>query len=153
MMIRYKQLLTYIKTAVTRNHSEKSINSILDYISTSKNVLNYNKYCLLIVYEFIAIHIQPFNSQNAKTYLLYKHFHQIFRWNYCKISMRRRLKRWRMPRMIDCGLKLIQNLENCIMTGMTFRSLEKFWSNFTNLVRCVFANFVFNSHSFRLWLK
>lgn len=37
-MNRYKQLLTYIKTAVTRNHSEKSINSILDYISTSKNV-------------------------------------------------------------------------------------------------------------------
>lgn len=38
MMNRYKQLLTYIKSAVTRNHSEKSINSILDYISTSKNV-------------------------------------------------------------------------------------------------------------------
>lgn len=38
MMERYKLLLTYIKSAVTRNHSEKSINSILDYISTSKNV-------------------------------------------------------------------------------------------------------------------
>lgn len=38
MMARYTQLLTYIKSAVTRNHSEKSINSILDYISTSKNV-------------------------------------------------------------------------------------------------------------------
>ncbi|KAK2164863.1 hypothetical protein LSH36_58g18078 [Paralvinella palmiformis] len=38
MMDRYKQLLTYIKTAVTRNYSEKSINSILDYISTSKNM-------------------------------------------------------------------------------------------------------------------
>ena len=37
-MSRYKQLLTYIKSAVTRNHSEKSINSILDYISTSKQV-------------------------------------------------------------------------------------------------------------------
>ncbi|XP_022245947.1 COP9 signalosome complex subunit 2-like [Limulus polyphemus] len=36
MMSRYKQLLTYIKSAVTRNYSEKSINSILDYISTSK---------------------------------------------------------------------------------------------------------------------
>lgn len=43
MMNRYKQLLTYIKTAVTRNHSEKSINSILDYISTSKNVSFCNK--------------------------------------------------------------------------------------------------------------
>lgn len=35
MMTRYKQLLSYIKSAVTRNYSEKSINSILDYISTS----------------------------------------------------------------------------------------------------------------------
>ncbi|TKR96793.1 hypothetical protein L596_010762 [Steinernema carpocapsae] len=32
----YKKLLTYIKSAVTKNYSEKSINSILDYISTSK---------------------------------------------------------------------------------------------------------------------
>lgn len=38
MMNRYKQLLTYIRSAVTRNYSEKSINSILDYISTSKQV-------------------------------------------------------------------------------------------------------------------
>lgn len=38
MMQRYKQLLTYIKSAVTRNYSEKSINSILDYISTSKQM-------------------------------------------------------------------------------------------------------------------
>lgn len=38
MMKRYKQLLTYIKSAVTRNYSEKSINSILDYISTSKQM-------------------------------------------------------------------------------------------------------------------
>lgn len=35
MMNRYKQLLSYIKSAVTRNYSEKSINSILDHISTS----------------------------------------------------------------------------------------------------------------------
>ena len=45
MMSRYKQLLTYIKSAVTRNHSEKSINSILDYISTSKQV---GRYCNVI---------------------------------------------------------------------------------------------------------
>ncbi|XP_028411209.1 COP9 signalosome complex subunit 2 [Dendronephthya gigantea] len=38
MMQQYKQLLTYIKSAVTRNYSEKSINSILDYISTSKQM-------------------------------------------------------------------------------------------------------------------
>uniref|UniRef100_A0A8C6LXP9 COP9 signalosome complex subunit 2 n=1 Tax=Nothobranchius furzeri TaxID=105023 RepID=A0A8C6LXP9_NOTFU len=40
MMNRYKQLLTYIRSAVTRNYSEKSINSILDYISTSKQFLS-----------------------------------------------------------------------------------------------------------------
>eukprot|EP00118_Oscarella_pearsei_P019238 m.203471 g.203471 ORF g.203471 m.203471 type:complete len:444 (+) comp39625_c0_seq1:507-1838(+) len=38
MMARYKQLLTYVKGAVTRNYSEKSINSILDYISTSNQM-------------------------------------------------------------------------------------------------------------------
>ena len=38
LFFRYKQLLTYIKSAVTKNHAEKSINSILDYISTSKQM-------------------------------------------------------------------------------------------------------------------
>ncbi|KAA0192023.1 COP9 constitutive photomorphogenic subunit 2 [Fasciolopsis buskii] len=38
MMTNYKTLLTYIKSAVTRNYSEKSINSILDYVSTSKQM-------------------------------------------------------------------------------------------------------------------
>lgn len=38
MMVRYKQLPIYITSAVTRNHSEESINAILDDISTSKNV-------------------------------------------------------------------------------------------------------------------
>ena len=47
MMTRYKQLLLYIKSAVTRNYSEKSINSILDYISTSKQVRNSNSGLIL----------------------------------------------------------------------------------------------------------
>ncbi|KAK9728066.1 COP9/signalosome complex subunit Csn2 [Basidiobolus ranarum] len=34
----YEQLLTFIKSAVTRNYSEKSINNILDYISTSSDM-------------------------------------------------------------------------------------------------------------------
>jgi len=38
MLACYQELLTYIKSAVTRNVSEKSINSILDYISTSKQM-------------------------------------------------------------------------------------------------------------------
>ena len=35
---RYKKLLTYVKSAVTRNYSEKSINNILDYVSASKDM-------------------------------------------------------------------------------------------------------------------
>eukprot|EP00124_Ichthyophonus_hoferi_P002724 Ihof_evm8s198 gene=Ihof_evmTU8s198 len=38
MMENYKLMLTYIKSAVTRNYSEKSINSILDVISTSQHM-------------------------------------------------------------------------------------------------------------------
>ena len=38
MMKQYRELLTYMKGAVTRNYSEKSINSILDYISTSNQM-------------------------------------------------------------------------------------------------------------------
>ncbi|VDM97915.1 unnamed protein product [Thelazia callipaeda] len=38
MLAYYRKLLTYIKSAVTKNYSEKSINSILDYISTSKQM-------------------------------------------------------------------------------------------------------------------
>jgi COP9 signalosome complex subunit 2 len=55
MMIRYKQLLTYIKNAVTRNYSEKSINSILDYISTSKQVIN----CRLFLFFHLNFKIKP----------------------------------------------------------------------------------------------
>jgi len=35
MMAAYKQMLTYIKSAVTRNYSEKVINKILDLVSTT----------------------------------------------------------------------------------------------------------------------
>ncbi|WKX92389.1 hypothetical protein Q1695_010427 [Nippostrongylus brasiliensis] len=38
MLDYYQKLLKYIKTAVTKNYSEKSINAILDYISTSKQM-------------------------------------------------------------------------------------------------------------------
>ncbi|XP_044259202.1 COP9 signalosome complex subunit 2-like [Tribolium madens] len=37
-MTKYKELLTYINTAVTKNHAEKSINSILDFTSTSDDM-------------------------------------------------------------------------------------------------------------------
>lgn len=35
---RYRELLGYINQAVTKNHGEKSINSVLDYTSGSKDV-------------------------------------------------------------------------------------------------------------------
>lgn len=38
MLESYRKLLGYIKNAVTRNYSEKSINSILDYISSAKKM-------------------------------------------------------------------------------------------------------------------
>ncbi|KAJ8921503.1 hypothetical protein NQ315_003121 [Exocentrus adspersus] len=37
-MTKYKELLSYINNAVTKNHGEKSINSILDYTSSSKDI-------------------------------------------------------------------------------------------------------------------
>ncbi|XP_056631431.1 COP9 signalosome complex subunit 2-like [Diorhabda sublineata] len=37
-MKKYKELLGYINAAVTKNHGEKAINSILDYTSTSKDI-------------------------------------------------------------------------------------------------------------------
>ncbi|KAK9874971.1 hypothetical protein WA026_005787 [Henosepilachna vigintioctopunctata] len=36
-MKRYKELLSYVNNAITKNHGEKSINSILDYTSTSRD--------------------------------------------------------------------------------------------------------------------
>lgn len=38
VIARYKELLSYIRAAVTRNYSEKSINSILDYVSSSNRI-------------------------------------------------------------------------------------------------------------------
>lgn len=66
MMSRYKQLLTYIKSAVTRNHSEKSINSILDYISTSRNVsisLNKNKNITKLYKLYLIIFFHNFQME------------------------------------------------------------------------------------------
>lgn len=38
MLERYKEMLTYIRSAVTRNYSERCINSILDYVSSSNQM-------------------------------------------------------------------------------------------------------------------
>ena len=37
MLEYYCELLKYIKSAVTKNYAEKSINSVLDYVSNSKH--------------------------------------------------------------------------------------------------------------------
>ncbi|CAL9092849.1 unnamed protein product, partial [Musa acuminata var. zebrina] len=37
MMTAYREMLTYIKSAVTRNYSEKCINNIMDFVSGSAN--------------------------------------------------------------------------------------------------------------------
>merc|ERR1711957_860184 len=38
MMVAYKEMLTYIKSAVTRNYSEKVINKVLDLVSGSQQM-------------------------------------------------------------------------------------------------------------------
>jgi len=38
MMGAYREMLTYIRSAVTRNYSEKCINKILDVVSASHNL-------------------------------------------------------------------------------------------------------------------
>ncbi|KAI9268392.1 PCI domain-containing protein [Helicostylum pulchrum] len=40
----YRELLTYIKSAVTRNYSEKSINNILDNVSSADNMVFMEKF-------------------------------------------------------------------------------------------------------------
>lgn len=126
-MVRYKQLLTYIKSAVTRNHSEKSINSILDYISTSKNVS-----------FFVSLFV-----------LLNRHFFDhllCYRWNCCKISMKRRLKPWKMLKMTGFGSKPTLNLANCTLTETISANCRRSWNNCTNHVRWVTELISFQSN-------
>ncbi|KAG2224694.1 hypothetical protein INT45_009009 [Circinella minor] len=52
----YKQLLTYTKTAVTRNYSEKSINNILDYVSTSDD--------MRLVEQFYQVSLEALKEMN-----------------------------------------------------------------------------------------
>ncbi|KAJ8905045.1 hypothetical protein NDN08_001557 [Rhodosorus marinus] len=44
MLKRYKDMLTYVKSAVTRNYSEKKINSILEYVSQSQELSHLEKF-------------------------------------------------------------------------------------------------------------
>lgn len=56
----YKELLTYVKSAVTRNYSEKSINNILDYIEKTSDDRN-SYQCME---EFYSLTLKSFQSTN-----------------------------------------------------------------------------------------
>jgi COP9 signalosome complex subunit 2 len=58
MLEKYAELLTYIKSAVTRNMSEKKINKILDYISGSDDAIFLQKF-----YETTLIALQDANNE------------------------------------------------------------------------------------------
>ncbi|KAK6353402.1 hypothetical protein TWF696_005368 [Orbilia brochopaga] len=61
----YKQLLTYIKSAVTRNYSEKSINNMLDYISLSNDPTD-----MACMEKFYALTLDSFQgSSNERLWL------------------------------------------------------------------------------------
>ena len=76
MLESYRQLLTYIKSAVTRNYSEKSINSILDYISNAKQMdLLQNFYELTLESLKHAKNERLWFKTNTKLASLYLHSH------------------------------------------------------------------------------
>ncbi|KAJ9665868.1 hypothetical protein H2201_003992 [Coniosporium apollinis] len=56
----YKELLTYVKSAVTRNYSEKSINNMLDFIEKSAEDEDANR-CME---KFYSLTLESFQSTN-----------------------------------------------------------------------------------------
>ncbi|KAF2003806.1 PCI-domain-containing protein [Amniculicola lignicola CBS 123094] len=56
----FKELLTYVKSAVTRNYSEKSINNMLDYIEKAAEDANAYR-CME---QFYALTLETFQSTN-----------------------------------------------------------------------------------------
>ena len=66
----YRELLTYVKSAVTRNYSEKSINNMLDFIE--KNSEDKNAYqCMEKFYSSTLSSFQSTNNERLwlKTYI------------------------------------------------------------------------------------
>ncbi|KIW52247.1 COP9 signalosome complex subunit 2 [Exophiala xenobiotica] len=58
----YKQLLTYVKSAVTRNYSEKSINNMLDYIE--KVAAGTDQSAYRCMEEFYSLTLETFQATN-----------------------------------------------------------------------------------------
>jgi COP9 signalosome complex subunit 2 len=56
----YKELLTYVKSAVTRNYSEKSINNMLDYIEKASD----DQKAYKCMEEFYSLTLNSFQSTN-----------------------------------------------------------------------------------------
>ncbi|ERF69928.1 COP9 signalosome complex subunit 2 [Endocarpon pusillum Z07020] len=56
----YKELLTYVKSAVTRNYSEKSINNMLDFIEKSSD----DRKAYKCMEEFYSLTLNSFQSTN-----------------------------------------------------------------------------------------
>lgn len=81
----YKELLTYVKSAVTRNYSEKSINNMLDYIEKTAS----DQTAYKCMEEFYSLTLDTFQATNnerlalktnvklAKLYLDKKEYHQL----------------------------------------------------------------------------
>lgn len=86
-MNRYKQLLTYIRSAVTRNYSEKSINSILDYISTSKQVR------MMMLDKLSPLKVCIYFLPSSK------------RWTCSRSFMKPHWRLWKMQKTTDYGLR------------------------------------------------
>jgi COP9 signalosome complex subunit 2 len=81
----YKELLTYVKSAVTRNYSEKSINNMLDYIEKTAS----DQTAYQCMEEFYSLTLDTFQTTNnerlalktnvklAKLYLDKKEYQQL----------------------------------------------------------------------------
>ncbi|KAK5096364.1 hypothetical protein LTS08_007620 [Lithohypha guttulata] len=59
-VIHYKELLTYVKSAVTRSYSEKSINNMLDYIEKTAN----DSTAYRCMEEFYSLTLETFQATN-----------------------------------------------------------------------------------------
>lgn len=84
-MEHYQELLTYVKSAVTRNYSEKSINNMLDFVEKAAEGAKANQY----IEEFYSRTLDSFQSTNnerlwlktniklARLWLDQKKYHQL----------------------------------------------------------------------------
>jgi COP9 signalosome complex subunit 2 len=65
-VVHYKELLTYVKSAVTRNHSEKSINNMLDFVEKNSEDSAANS----CIEQFYSLTLESFaNTNNERLFL------------------------------------------------------------------------------------